>query len=360
MDLKQLRTFREVADSGSLSRAADRLHLAQPALSRQIRLLEAEIGLPLFARHGRGMQLTEAGTALLERIDGPVRQLERAVEEVRGLAGAVAGQVALGMMPTIATVLAGPLARRVALEHPALSLRIVEGYTGHLVEWVQRGVTDATLLYGPAPALHLRVTPLLIEEMVLVGAAGSGIGPEPVPFASLAGRRLVMPSRQHGLRRIVEAAAGRARIALNVAFEADSFGVLKDLVVSGIGEAVLPRSAIREEEAAGRLRSAPLVRPVPRRQVVLALPTDRAPSRATSLVLALLAEEVAAREAAGDWHQMEAGATAAAAPPPARSAPSPPRAPAPAAPPPAPAGPLGSPPPSPAPGRQRTRRRSPG
>ena len=358
MDLKQLRTFREVAEAGSLSRAADRLHLAQPALSRQIRLLEAEIGLPLFARHGRGMQLTEAGVALLERIDGPVRQLERAAEEVRGLAGAVAGQVALGMMPTIATVLAGPLARRVALEHPGLSLRIVEGYTGHLVEWVQRGVTDATLLYGPAPALHLRVTPLLIEEMVLVGAAGSGIGPEAVPFASLAGRRLVMPSRQHGLRRIVEAAAGRARIALNVAFEADSFGVLKELVVGGIGEAVLPRSAIRGEEAAGRLRSAPLVRPVPRRQVVLALPTDRAPSRATALVLALLAEEVAAREAAGDWHRMEA-ASAPAAPPPARSAPSPPRAPAPAAPPPAPEGPPGPPPPSPAPGRRRTRRRSP-
>ncbi len=359
MDLKQLRTFREVADSGSLSRAADRLHLAQPALSRQIRLLEAEIGLPLFARHGRGMQLTEAGTALLERIDGPVRQLERAVEEVRGLAGAVAGQVALGMMPTIASVLAGPLARRVALEHPGLSLRIVEGYTGHLVEWVQRGVTDATLLYGPAPALHLRVTPLLIEEMVLVGAAGSGIGPEAVAFASLAGRRLVMPSRQHGLRRIVEAAAGRARIGLNVAFEADSFGVLKELVVSGIGEAVLPRSAIREEEAAGRLRSAPLVRPVPRRQVVLALPTDRAPSRAVALVLDLLAEEVAARAAAGDWHPME-GATAGAARPPARSAPSRPMALAPAAPPPAPAGHPGPPPPSPAPGRRRTRRRNPG
>ena len=168
-------------------------------------------------------------------------------------AGAVSGQVALGMMPTIASVLAGPLARRVALEHPGISLRIVEGYTGHLIEWVQRGVTDATLLYGPAPALHLRVTPLLIEEMVLVGAAGSGIGPAPVAFASIAGQRLVLPSRQHGLRRIVEAAAGRAGIALNVAFEADSFGVLKELVESGLGQAVLPRSAIRAEEAAGRL-----------------------------------------------------------------------------------------------------------
>ncbi|RYI80752.1 MAG: LysR family transcriptional regulator, partial [Acetobacteraceae bacterium] len=263
MDLKQLRTFREVAEAGSLSRAADRLHLAQPALSRQIRLLEEEVGVPLFARHGRGMQLTEAGIALLDRIDGPVRQLEGAIAEVRSLAGAVSGQVALGMMPTIASVLAGPLARRVALEHAGISLRIVEGYTGHLIEWVQRGVTDATLLYGPAPALHLRVTPLLIEEMVLVGAKESGIGPQPVPFADLAGQRLVLPSRQHGLRRIVEAAAGRAGIALNVAFEADSFGVLKELVESGLGQAVLPRSAIRAEEAAGWPSAAAL--PVPGR-----------------------------------------------------------------------------------------------
>ncbi|NOG73072.1 LysR family transcriptional regulator [Roseicella sp. DB1501] len=307
MDLRQLRTFREVAEAGSLSRAADRLRLAQPALSRQIRMLEEEIGTPLFARHGRGMQLTEAGQAFLDRILGPVRQLERAGEEVRALGSAVSGQVALGMMPTLACVLAGPLARRVAAEHPGLSLRIVEGYTGHLVEWVQRGVTDATLLYGPAQALHLRVSELLLEEMVLVGDAGSGIGPAPVPFATLAGRRLVLPSRAHGLRRIVETAAGRARITLEVGFEADSFGVLKDLVEAGLGQAVLPRSAIRAEEAAGRLRSAPLVRPVPRRQVVLALPPDRPASRATATVLGLLRREVAARAAAGDWRSLEPG-----------------------------------------------------
>ncbi|RAI57007.1 LysR family transcriptional regulator [Roseicella frigidaeris] len=312
MDLKQLRTFREVAEAGSLSRAADRLRLAQPALSRQIRMLEAEIGTPLFARHGRGMQLTEAGQAFLDRILGPVRQLERAGEEVRALGGAVTGQVALGMMPTLAGVLAGPLARSVAAEHPNLSLRIVEGYTGHLVEWVQRGVTDATLLYGPAQALHLRVSELLLEEMVLVGDAGSGIGPASVPFAALAGRRLVLPSRAHGLRRIVETAAGRARITLEVGFEADSFGVLKDLVEAGLGHSVLPRSAIRAEEAVGRLRSAPLVRPVPRRQVVLALPPDRPASRATMTVLALLQRAVAARAAAGDWRWLGAAGRAPA------------------------------------------------
>lgn len=302
MDLRQLRTFREIAEAGSLSRAADRLRIAQPALSRQIRLLEAEAGLPLFTRHGRGMELTEAGRELLARVAGPMRQLERAIAELRALSGAVAGQVALGMMPTVAAVLAGPLSRRVAERHPEVSLRVVEGYTGHLIEWVQRGATDATLLYGAATDFHLPVRDLFVEGLVLAGPAGSGLSPErPVTLASAGERPLVLPSRPHGLRTIVEAAASRARIALNLRHEADSFLVLKDLVVCGLGFAILPRSAIRREEQEGRMEVAPLVRPAIRRHVVLALPPDRAPGRATEAVLALLAEEVAARAREGDW-----------------------------------------------------------
>jgi len=85
LDFKHLKSFQEVAAAGSLSHAADRLRLAQPALSRHISLLEREIGVPLFTRHGRGMHLTEAGAALLARIDGPLRELERAAAEVRTL-----------------------------------------------------------------------------------------------------------------------------------------------------------------------------------------------------------------------------------------------------------------------------------
>ncbi len=305
MDLRQLRTFREIAEAGSLSRAADRLRIAQPALSRQIRLLEAEAGLPLFTRHGRGMALTDAGRELLARVAGPMRQLERAVVEVRALAGTIAGQVALGMMPTVAAVLAGPLARRVAERHPEVSLRVVEGYTGHLIEWLQRGATDATLLYGPATDFHLRARDLFVEGLVLAGPAGSGLSPDqPVTLAAAARLPLVLPSRPHGLRAIVEGAAARARVPLNLRHEADSFLVLKDLVVCGLGFAILPRSSIRREEAEGRMLVAPLVRPAIRRQVVLAQPPDRAPGRATQAVLDLLVEEVAARARDGDWQTL--------------------------------------------------------
>lgn len=305
MDLKRLRSFREVAESGSLSRASDRLRLAQPALSRQIALVEAEIGLPLFTRHGRGMALTEAGRELLARVVGPIRQLEQAVEEVRALAGSVGGQVSLGMMPTVAAVLAGPLARSVAAQFPEISLRIVEGYTGHLVEWVQRGATDATLLYGPGAEMSLKVEPLFVEDLVLAAPAGEPLaGGGPVTLAALARRPLVLPSRTHGLRAVVEAAAAKARVTLDIRYEADSFAVLKELVEAGLGLSVIPRSSIAREVREGRFAIAALHRPRVRRAVMLAMAPDRAPGRAARAVLEVLRAEVAARAAAGDWHVM--------------------------------------------------------
>ena len=135
MDFKRLRSFQEVAAAGSLSHASDRLRLAQPALSRHISLLEQEIGVPLFTRHGRGMQLTEAGAALLARIEGPLRQLERAAAEVRTLSGVVSGHVAVGMMPTAATALGGDLVQQMAERIPDVALRIVEAYDGYLMNW---------------------------------------------------------------------------------------------------------------------------------------------------------------------------------------------------------------------------------
>lgn len=302
MDLKQLRTFIRVAETGSLSKASDRLRLAQPALSRQIGLLEAEIGRRLFVRHGRGMQLTEAGQQLLERVAGLVHQLEKSVDEVRSLSNAPSGHVALGMTPTVSALLAGRVAVRVAHELPAVSLRIVEGYGGHLIDWLHRGEVDLALLYGPASSLHLRVSELLYEELALVGPRAAGLDPGmPVPVARLGELRLVLPSRTHGLRAVVEAACEKARAALSVRFEADSYRVLTELVEAGLGFTVLPRSAVPQGERGARLCSAPLGDPAVLRQVVLGLPASRTDSRATVAVTSLVLDEIAALVASGDW-----------------------------------------------------------
>jgi LysR family nitrogen assimilation transcriptional regulator len=302
MDIKQLKTFIRVAETGSLSAASDRLRLAQPALSRQIKLLEQSIGLQLFVRHGRGMQLTDAGQELFVRVAGLVLQLEKSVDDVRSLEAGPRGSVALGMMPTVSYVLSARLAQRVAAELPGISLRIVEGYAGHLVDWLQRGEVDATLLYGPSADLHLRVTELLFEEVVLVGPPTAALDPKkPVPVKTLRDLQLVLPSRSHGLRAVVETAAEKAGIALAVRFEADSFRVLKDLVSVGLGFTLLPRSAIDREQQAGLFTTAPLEKPKLMRQVIFALPSNRTATKATRAVVDLLIDEIATMVAEGEW-----------------------------------------------------------
>ena len=125
MNLQQLKTFVRIAELGSLSKASDRMRIAQPALSRQMKLLQEELGVSLFERHRRGMRITQAGEELLMRVSGLTRQLDQAFADVRSLSKTATGQVALGFVPTASYVLAGRLACRVAAEYPGISLRIV-------------------------------------------------------------------------------------------------------------------------------------------------------------------------------------------------------------------------------------------
>jgi LysR family transcriptional regulator, nitrogen assimilation regulatory protein len=302
MDLKQLRTFIRVAEVGSLSQASDRLRVAQPALSRQIKMLENELGIALFARHGRGMKLTDAGRQLLAHVGTPLRQLENSFAEVRSSAKRIEGRVSLGMTPTISFVLAGRLAKRVAKELPGVSLRIVEGYGGYLVEWVQRNEIDATILYGPASDLHLRVTELLYERLVLVGPRDCRLNiDESVAFKALADLELVLPSKPHGLRAVVDNAAYKSKTALNIRFEADSFLVLKDLVQEGLGFTILPTSAFKKYQLGSDFQIAPLVRPKVIRHIVMATRTDHVPNRATVAVGKLLLDETRSLVKSKEW-----------------------------------------------------------
>ncbi|MEI4473371.1 LysR substrate-binding domain-containing protein [Frigidibacter sp. MR17.24] len=320
MDLKLLRSFVAVAEGGSLARASDRLHLAQPALSRQIRLLEHEIGAPLFLRSTRGMRLTEQGAQLFARVPALIAELDGAIDSVRALSAAPSGAVTLGVIPTVSNVLAGRLAVRCARELPGVALRILEAYAGHLIDWTHRGEVDLAIVYGRASEMHLPVSDLMFEELVLVapkgstpGGSRSGRGDDgdgdgarspgegPVPVATLGTRDLVLPSRPHGLRMVVEAAAGRAGVRLAVRFEADSFRVLLDLVAAGLGATVLPLSAFGTEDPRARFDILRLDRPRITRRLVLVSPPRRDDSRATTALRALLLDEIGRMRAAGDW-----------------------------------------------------------
>jgi LysR family transcriptional regulator, nitrogen assimilation regulatory protein len=308
MDLKQLRIFLKVARTGSLSRASDELRLAQSALSRQIRLLEDRIGQPLFTRLPRGMELTEAGKELQARTAGLLDQLEKTLDEVGAFSSVPSGHVALGMVPTVSYLLAARIARRVVRDYPAVTLHIREGYTGHLIQWLNSGELDATLLYGSQADNHLRTVFGVREDLLLAGAMGDPDFPkEPVPVRDLARFTLILPSKPHGLRGVVEDAARKAGIGLNVAFEADSARLLKELVEDGMGYTILPVSAFSRASDVGRYALMPLCKPNVARHISLALPVNRTETVATRAVAQIVADEMRLAITGGRWQAVGSG-----------------------------------------------------
>ena len=302
MDLRQLRTFSCVAELGSLSKASDTLRVAQPALSRQIKLLEHELRAELFTRNGRGMVLTDAGRLLLARTAGIVRQIDQVRDEIQSAGGPPSGRVVLGLVPTVSCVISARLARRTVDRYPGISLCIVESYSGHLMEWLHRGEMDLALIYGPSSDLHLTVQSLGRDTIVAVGPRGSGLAQKKqVDIGWLLRQRLVLPSHSHGLRALIEHAAAKKKLKLDVKLEADSFRVLTSLVEEGLGYTLLPPSSVRNEVAAGRLETAAIAKPAPMRELTLASPIDHPGSTAITLITELIRDELSACREDGLW-----------------------------------------------------------
>ena len=308
MDIRQLRTFRSVAELGSLSKAADRLRTAQPGLSRQIKLLEQELRVQLFVRTGRGMILTSAGRMLLDRTEGLVRQIEQVRDDIQSAGGNPSGRVVLGLVPTVSAVLSGKLAGRLLAEFPDISVRIVESYGGHLVEWLHRGEMDLAITYGPAVDLHLSAQSIGHEDVAAVGPPGSGLeSRKQVDLDWLLKQKLIVPSVAHGMRALLEKSVARRRMRLKPLIEVDSYRAQISLIEEGLGYTLLPASAIRAELAAKRLEIAVLVDPTISRELILASPMATPASIATSAVSTVIMSEIGQMSRKGYWKIRMAG-----------------------------------------------------
>lgn len=302
MDIIQLKTLIHVAELGSLSRASDRLHITQPALSRQIRMLEQELGVILFERSGRGMVLTGAGRDVLDHATRVMAELEAIRNAAAGDRQSFRGTVAIGTTPTVAEVVTIPLARQLRERHPQLRLRFSAAYSGHLTDWLQRGELDLIVTYDPEPLRSLNIVPVMMENLLLVGAGRDRLSLErPVALADLAGEALVLPSPRHSLRSIVDSCARQAGIELTVTVEADAFASMIALVRDGFGSTILPLAPIFPQVQDGSLCAAPLVDPAPERKLVLAYPADRPVSPATRHVGTTFAELAADLVGRGIW-----------------------------------------------------------
>lgn len=249
MDLKQLEYFVRVAELGSFTKAAVALDVAQPALSRQVRLLEVELRQNLLTRNGRGAVPTEAGHLLLEHGQGILHQVERAREDLGRLRGGLSGRVALGMPHSVARVLTVPLTRAFRQALPEARLSISEGLSSSLQEALLSGRLDIAVLYNAQPSRELDFTPLLEEQLLLVRARPLGLAEQPplppVELAYVATLPLVIPTRPNAIRMHVEAEMAGIGCRPDVALEIDGVSAILDLVLDGAGCAILSRNALR-------------------------------------------------------------------------------------------------------------------
>ena len=275
MEFRQLRYFLGVCEAGSLLKASTRLHVAQPALGQQIAALEHELGARLFERSSRGMRLNEAGEIFLNHARVVLADADRAREAVRSSKAEPSGHVSLGLPTTVGLVAAVPILSECRERHPLLKIRIVEGYSGFLREWLQAGRLDLALLYGDAPDAALTKRLLLDDRLALISASQGATPLRKISLRTLARWPLVLPGPDHGLRRIIDAACAPLGIQLNVVAEIESLTSVKRAVQAGLGSTVLPAGSVAEEVASGQLRASAIDSPAMMRRLVCATSATR-------------------------------------------------------------------------------------
>ena len=249
MNLTQLTTFIRVAEMGSFSKAAIELDIAQPALSRQVRLLETDLRTTLLQRTGRGVVLTDAGKRLYEHSVGILQLVAHAREDLEAARDEPTGRIVVGLPPSMGRVLTLPLVDEFRRVLPKARLAIVEGLSAHLVEWISTGRVDLGLVHNPGANPAIESTPVLDEPLCLVSPAGKGRRgaarpAPPLAFAELPAYPLIVPEHTHAIRKLLDTQAALAAMKLNIAYEVSSVQSILDLVRHGHGHAVLARSAV--------------------------------------------------------------------------------------------------------------------
>lgn len=256
MDTRYLKSFLKIAETGSISRAAESLGIAQPSLSQQLLRLEDEVGIPLFRRTARGVTLTEAGRMFQEHARHLLRSTEQAIESVRQLSAEASGEAILAIPYSISKFAGVALVEAFLHQAPHVQFRLVEAFTGQIRGWLEAGKVDLGILHDLGPLPNLSARRLATEELYLVGPTGrygSGTDIPNVPATELAKLALILPGPQHGLRQLIEQQTARLGTSITVRQEIDAMVHIGNLVANGHGYSILPLPAIADDLAAKRV-----------------------------------------------------------------------------------------------------------
>ena len=303
MDLKQLEYFRHVAELGSFTRAAAFLSVVQPALSRQVRQLEVELGQNLFDRNGRGVVLTDAGSRLLEHTRGILMQVGRARQELEEQKNGDSGHFVLGLPPSLGRSVTVPLVKAFRSRLPNASLATVEGLSAYMLEWLNVGRVDCALVYNAPASPTVDLQPLLDDQLFLIGPRAAKAARKvrkSVTLAEIADYPLIIPSRPHSIRMSVENALAGVDRKIRVAHEIECIPAVIDLVRQGHGFAVLPFNAVQSTPWGDEVSVKPIVAPVLKTSLSMATSAHRPKSplqrRAIDVIRDIVRHEIRSPE----------------------------------------------------------------
>lgn len=290
MDIRHLRYFVGIAESGSLTAASEVLNVAQPALSVHVANIETELGKTLLVRSHKGVELTPDGEVFYRHARKVIQTYDDMIDTTRAARDRPAGRVSVGLLSTIQPEIIAKLQHRVRTEVPDVTLYFVEASSSTLYEYLRNKRIDFAVLFSLPDDAGLRFSPLAIEEFCLVGAPQM-IGSEPtINFVEVFELPLVLPSKSTTWRKVLDDMAERHGLRFNPDVETESYRVMQALMQSGDLVGILPFDAVSGEIHRGTMRSQRLINPEIRGVLALAYLADAPRTAARRVVQNLIVE----------------------------------------------------------------------
>ena len=305
MEFRQLKYFLAVADTGSVSKAATRLFIAQSALSQQVVLLEGDLGVGLFHRSSRGVSLTEAGQVFYEHAQTIMRQIEDArVAALQQLSESPAGTVVLGIPQSASAALAMPLLQAVRKQLPRVTLKLTEELTGNLIEQLKQGRLNLAILFDDGQLNEFARKRIVEEELYLLSyrqPEQPKMGQRITAKEALK-RPLILPSIQHGVRQRVEmAAAEHGHVIESLVAEINSINIIKGAILADIGATILPLAPFQLELDQGLVTAQEIHEPSITRTISICTSRNVSITKGTAAVSRLIVHVVRDLCSSGAW-----------------------------------------------------------
>ncbi|WP_151446175.1 LysR family transcriptional regulator [Lacisediminimonas profundi] len=302
MEFRQVQYFICLFEEGTVTRAARRLNIVQPALSMQIARLEDELRQKLFERTRKGMVPTALARQMYRQFLPVMRDFAQARAQVMSADGEISGSVKIGVIGSITEGVMAETLGAFSETYPAVEVTVLDGYSRTLSDWVAGGHIDVAIINKPRGRLGLDVEHIVDEEMLLISGAGRGAPlPPRLTLAQIAslGRDLVLPTREHGLRAILDSFAQHADVDLTPKFEIDSLVTTVKLVEQSELVTILPHICVHRPLMEGRVHAHEIASPRITRQVVAVTHPRRPLNSATAAFVAMLTQEMRSRTRVG-------------------------------------------------------------